>query len=232
MSIQEKRFQDSVSQDLASQDSVAQDRQRSRNPLLLLGGSALIGFAVVVLFFGGRWIGGGDDLEETSSLEQNPESKSAQSGQAVYSLDTLVEVGDAAHDFTLKDLDGNQHRLSELRGHPVVLNFWATWCAPRQVEMPELQAAFTAHQEEGLIMLALDYDEPESVVRRFFYEEFDLTFTPLIDEDGLVAAKYGIFNFPSTLFISPDGVVKAIHRGPVMRSQIELYLSKIIPNQT
>jgi len=217
---------------MSIQETTAQNGRFGRNPLLLLGGSILIGFAAVLLVFGSRWIGRGNDQSETLVLEQNPDRETTPAGRAVYSLDNLVQVGDTAQDFALGDLDGNQYRLSEMRGHPVMLNFWATWCAPCQVEMPELQAAFEKHQEDGLIMLALDYDEPESAVRSFFYEEFNLTFTPLLDEDGVVAANYGIYNFPSTLFVDPDGVIQAIHRGPMVQSQIEVYLSKIIPGQT
>lgn len=220
------------SQESVSQQSTAQNDRLVRHPLMLLVGSLLIGFAFVLLFFGGRWLEGRDDLVQSNSLEQESGLRTAISGQPTFSSDSLVELGDAAPDFTLADLDGDQYRLSDLRGQPVVLNFWATWCAPCRVEMPELQAAYDRHLEDGLVMLALDYDEPEDTVRRFFYEEFDLTFTPLIDEDGLVAANYGVFNFPSTIFISPEGVVKAIHRGPMIQAQVEEHLSKIIPGQT
>jgi peroxiredoxin len=204
---------------------------RVRDPLHLLLGSLLIGFALVLLLFGGRLMGDGDDGVANQAVGQASDLRSLGSGPAFSSEQSLVQVGDRALDFALNDLDGNRYELSEMEGRPVVLNFWATWCAPCRIEMPELQAAFEKHQEDGLIMLALDYDEPESTVRPFFYDEFELTFTPLIDEDGLVAESYGVFNFPSTIFISPEGIVKAIHRGPMIQAQIEEHLAKIIPDQ-
>jgi peroxiredoxin len=207
------------------------ERQQTydRNPLLLLGGSILIGMALALLLFGGGFLNGDEDQPKTLTLPQVPELEDLSPDEHLLSTSQLVEVGDTPHNFTLKDLDGRSHELNALRGQPVVLNFWATWCVPCRVEMPELQAAFERHQDDGLVIMAMDFDEPADKVRRFFYEDMGLSFTPLLDEDGLVAQQYGVFNFPSTFFVSPQGVVMAVHRGPMVREQIEDYLSEIIP---
>jgi peroxiredoxin len=139
--------------------------------------------------------------------------------------DGFLEVGDTAYDFTLNDLDGQPVSLSDFRGRPVIVNFWATWCAPCRIEMPVFQEVFERHQEDGLVILALDQAEPAAVARDFFYDEMGLTFTPLMDESSEVATRYGSYSvLPSTFFIDPAGKVAAIHRGPLTEGQTAEYL--------
>ena len=103
-----------------------------------------------------------------------------------------LAVGDLAYNFTLQDLDGNEVNLEALHGRPVVVNFWASWCAPCRVEMPELEAAFQAYQEDDLVILALDQEESPEVVHEFFIEEMGLTFTPVLDSEGSISELYGV----------------------------------------
>jgi peroxiredoxin len=138
----------------------------------------------------------------------------------------LPQIGDPARDFALQDVDGNLVQLSELNGRPLILNFWATWCPPCLVEMPDLQATYERHQSDGLMILAINREETAVTVREFFYDELDLTFTPLLDETGDVARLYGIVNYPTSIFVDEDGVVTAVHRGLMTEEQIEDYLAK------
>jgi peroxiredoxin len=133
-------------------------------------------------------------------------------------------VGDPAPTIAHNDLDGNSIELGDYSGRPVILNFWATWCAPCRIEMPELQQAFAAHQDDNLAILALNQQEPDFAVRQFFYAEFDLSFTPLLDGEGTVSQLYGAVNLPTTVFINPEGQITAIHRGPVTAEQVDGYL--------
>jgi peroxiredoxin len=139
-----------------------------------------------------------------------------------------LAVGNLAYDFQLQDLNGRSVSLTDFRGQPVIVNFWATWCAPCRIEMPELQATYEKYKDDGLVILALDQDESPEIVRSFFYDEFGLTFTPLLDVEQEVAQQYGVFNFPSSFFINADGVITAIHRGPALQSQLEEYLADMI----
>ena len=139
-------------------------------------------------------------------------------------------VGDKALDFALQDLDGNEVQLSSFAGQPVIVNFWATWCAPCRIEMPELQAAFEENADNDLVILAVDQQEPPDVVREFFYNQMGLTFTPLLDTESAISDLYGTgMVYPTTYFINPAGEVTAVHRGPMTKSQIDGYLAETIP---
>jgi len=206
-----------------------------RRTWLLLGGSVLLGLALILIIFGQNLFGLGEDGSANgdqtttgdSVLEQVPSFEEASSGVASLPQGSgPLEVGAPAYDFSLNDLDGNAVRLSNLAGRPVIINFWATWCAPCLVEMPELQAAYERYQEDDLVILALNQQEPPEIVREFFYGQLGLTFTPLLDAEGDISELYGVANIlPTTFFITPDGKIAAIHRGPMVQPQIDGYLA-------
>ncbi len=196
------------------------DSGNGRSPWLLFGGLMALGIAAVLLLFGSTLFGA--ERESTLPFAQIPAD-----GSGANNANTAVNpptVGDTAVNFTLTDLNNTPISLTQFQGHPIILNFWATWCAPCRVEMPELQAAYEAHQDDGLIILALDQDETPEQVRAFF-DEMDLTFIPVIDENGTVSRQYGVFNFPTSFFINGEGQVTAVHLGPMTQSQINNYLA-------
>ena len=96
------------------------------------------------------------------------------------------QIGKLAPDFQLPDLDGQSVSLSDLRGKPVLLNFWATWCGPCRNEMPYIQAVYDEWSVRGLVVLAVDIDESPSQVQEFM-ESNRLSFPVLLDADGMVA---------------------------------------------
>ena len=204
-----------------------------RNPLLIVGGFIILGLALTLLLFGGNLFGK-EPAEDTavtdpnSAILQQVPALEFTEPDNINQLPTgggLLEVGDLAYDFSLNDVAGNQIQLSQLAGQPVIINFWATWCAPCRVEMPELEAAYQAHRDEGLVILALDQQEPAEDVALFF-EELGLNFTAVLDDEGTVSELFGVTNIlPTTFFINGNGEVTAIHRGPMVQSQIDDYLA-------
>jgi thiol-disulfide isomerase/thioredoxin len=193
-----------------------QTEPNGRNPIILIGGLVVLVAAAALLLFGGLFNGGAADT--VVSDVQLPTS-----GGPVF-------VGDTALDFTLLDLDGTAVTLSDHLGQPIVINFWASWCAPCRIEMPELQALHDKYAADGLVILALNQGEPAHVAANFFISEMGLTFTnPLLDSESEVANKYGLRNLPTTLFIDAEGQVTVIHRGPALFSQFEGYLAETAP---
>lgn len=181
-----------------------------------------------LVLFGLAWlIMRPDQASEVSSYEIETTSIiNAPSNEA----DTWKKVGDVAPAFVLTGLDGQKVDSAEFDGHPRIINFWATWCAPCRVEMPHLQAIYQKYQGKGLIILALDQDESADVVKTFFYDELKLSFTPLLDVNNLVAVQYGAFRInPSSYFLKPDGTISAIHRGTLTPELLEKYLADILP---
>jgi thiol-disulfide isomerase/thioredoxin len=135
-----------------------------------------------------------------------------------------LRKGAVAPDFTLADLDGRPISLSDWQGRPVLINFWATWCGPCEVEMPTIQAAHDAHQEDGLVVLAVAVDDSAKNVRGFF-DDRDLTLQPLMD-DGTVASIYQVFGLPTSYFVAANGKITAVHTGLLTEDKIEEYLAR------
>ncbi len=136
-------------------------------------------------------------------------------------------VGATAPDFTLTNLDGEEVTLSQFRGKPVIVNFWATWCVPCRREMPAFQRAFDAHQTEGLVILALDVKEDARLVEPFV-EELGLTFEILYDSDGAINDLYLVSGLPRTIFIDRQGVIKHIQVGEVQEVVLQGLLDRIL----
>ncbi|HVS65388.1 MAG TPA: TlpA disulfide reductase family protein [Thermoanaerobaculia bacterium] len=114
-------------------------------------------------------------------------------------------IGKPAPDFTLQDLDGNVVRLSELRGTPVVINFWSTWCPPCIQEHPLLESA-AAHYRGRVHFLGVIYQDDPGVIARFI-DELGAWGPALIDPENRVAIAYGVFGPPETFFIDEEGVI-------------------------
>lgn len=141
--------------------------------------------------------------------------------------------GDTAPPITLKTLAGGSDSLSRYRGHPVLVNFWATWCEPCKDEMPVIVAAYQAHQTAGLVVLAINLTDQETSVKdvRKFVVEFQMPFPVLLDDRGKMRRRYALRGLPSSVFIGADGVVRAVNRGPVTAEALQQQLAKILTMQ-
>lgn len=125
-----------------------------------------------------------------------------------------AEVGSLAPDFLLGGMkEGEEVRLSDYRGRPVVLNFWATWCAPCRKEIPNLVAAYDQYADEGLVVIGLNHEEGSSIVKPYV-DKFGMDFPIAIDLDGEMWDRYRLLGLPTTFFIDRDGVIRSIYMGP------------------
>ena len=140
-------------------------------------------------------------------------------------------LGKQAPDFQLPDLEGQPVSLSSFRGQPVLLNFWASWCAPCRYEMPFLQEI---HEEwtgksPSVVVLAVNIGESSSKVNEFI-NMYNLSFPVLLDTKQDIARKYNIRAIPTTFLIDKDGIIQAIKVGAFSnKTEIEKNLSKIVP---
>ena len=126
----------------------------------------------------------------------------------------------SAPDFTLRDLRGNQVRLSDFRGQPIVLNFWATWCSPCRVEIPHLEALYTKYKDQGLVVLGMNTETDYMKVKRF--AEPRISYTVLLD-GGTQAQGYDVSGIPCTYYIDREGIIRhrSIGFGPGDEVMIE-----------
>ena len=117
------------------------------------------------------------------------------------------EVGYLAPGFTLRNLKGNYESLEDYRGQVVILNFWATWCAPCRVEMPSFENLYRRYRSEGVVVLAVTLDKNVGSKIKSFVDEYGLTFPVLLDKKGEVERLYPSMTIPFTYVINPEGRV-------------------------
>lgn len=141
---------------------------------------------------------------------------------------TGVQVGNLAPDFSLGASD-QPGSLSGLRGKPVILNFWATWCNPCRLEMPFLQEVYKANSDKGLVMLAINLQESPNTVSNFMRSN-NLSIPVVFDISGDIARKYKIGPIPVTYFIDKSGIIRAVKIGAFLnKAEIESNVNKILP---
>lgn len=137
-----------------------------------------------------------------------------------------LRPGDSAPDFALQTPQGGMIRLDELRGTPVWLTFWASWCPPCRVEMPDTQALFEASQPGRYHYLAINIEE-DAVTASTFLRGGGYTFPAALDVTGEVSLSYGVMALPTHVFVDKDGTVREVYVGILSRSQMADRLSSL-----
>jgi cytochrome c biogenesis protein CcmG, thiol:disulfide interchange protein DsbE len=131
--------------------------------------------------------------------------------------------------FTFTTFEGETISLEDLRGKGVVLNFWASWCAPCREEAALLEEAWRREQDNGVIFLGLDYLDQEPAAKAYL-AEFDITYPNGPDLQSAAARRYGIKGVPETFFIDAEGKITDMVIGPIVSpGKMEEYLAKIRP---
>jgi cytochrome c biogenesis protein CcmG, thiol:disulfide interchange protein DsbE len=136
-----------------------------------------------------------------------------------------VRIGDAAPDFELATLDGGTVRLSELRGTPVVLNLWASYCNPCREEFPLLREADRA-ADGDYVVLGVDTEDIRGDALAFAKDE-RATWVNAFDPDGVVKETYGARGLPYTYFIDADGTVQGLVISELGADDLDTQLAKI-----
>lgn len=136
--------------------------------------------------------------------------------------------GRAAPDFTLPALRGEgEISLSDYRGSPVVLNFWASWCGPCKDEAPILAATEKAWRDRGVVFLGVDTsDNREDAMA--FEDTYGIEYESVFDVDAELSVSYGVLGYPETFFIDADGAIRAKHVGVLPDAEtLTSYMSQI-----
>jgi cytochrome c biogenesis protein CcmG/thiol:disulfide interchange protein DsbE len=137
-------------------------------------------------------------------------------------------VGRSAPPFSLRSLDGDGSiGLSQFRGEVVVVNFWASWCAPCRQEHPALRDAWRRYRDQGVVVLGIVYQDGESGARAF-RRELGGSWPSVVDPDSKVALAYGVRGVPETFFISRTGRVAAQHSGPADYALLTREISRLL----
>ncbi len=130
-------------------------------------------------------------------------------------------------DFTLETVDGETVTLSDYRGQPVVINFWATWCAPCREEMPLLQETYDAHRDEGLVVIGINVRETPEEVKRFL-DEVRVEFPVLLDSEAAVVNRYLVTSLPLTFFVDREGRLRTVVVGGMTKAVLDERLARIL----
>jgi peroxiredoxin len=147
---------------------------------------------------------------------------------AVAGRDVGLDQGDLAPDFEFSGFDGQRMRLSDFRGRPVFVTFWATWCLPCRQEMPQMDELLRQYQPQGLAVIAVNNGERFNPARAFI-EKLGVNLTAVAYDPGQdVVRKYQVLGMPTSFFIDADGVITQVVRGELSRSNMEFAINQAI----
>jgi cytochrome c biogenesis protein CcmG/thiol:disulfide interchange protein DsbE len=143
------------------------------------------------------------------------------------------EAGAAAPDFTVEFFDGYEWQgmssaeLADMRGNPVVLNFWASWCVECRYESDALEAAWQKYRDQGVVFLGVAYAdvEPNSLA---YMREFNLTFPHAPDLGTDISQTYEITGVPETFFIDRNGIITQVVIGPLTEATLDGYIQQML----
>lgn len=165
----------------------------------------------VIAVIGSVWIG----MTVVKASALNTEGKPAR-----------AELGYIAPDFTLNSPDGKPVALSDYKGKPIVLNFWATWCPPCRAETP---AFVSAHRQWGdeIAIIGVDVMETPDLAPPFM-NEFGIKYPIAVDPIGEVTVAYRVVSYPTTFFIDSSGTIVQIDTGPLNEALLQTRLADLV----
>ncbi|MGB8772332.1 MAG: TlpA disulfide reductase family protein [Candidatus Korobacteraceae bacterium] len=132
-----------------------------------------------------------------------------------------------APDFSLQDLDGQPLKLANYRGKVVLLDFWATWCAPCRDEIPHFVEIQDKYREQGLQVIGISMDDGPKPVREF-YQQFKMNYPVALGNEKLAQAYGGVLGLPVTFLIGRDGRVVSKYIGEVQVPTLEQAIQSLL----
>lgn len=154
-------------------------------------------------------------LVQTPSLASDPNAKVG------------LRTGDLAPNFEASDLSGKRFMLSQLRGHPLVVNFWASWCTSCAAEMPAIQSTLGQYRARGLRVLAVNMGDDADTARRFLQAR-GVDLPVALDTKLTVARAYRVTGLPVTYFLDADGIIRHVRFGEMSGAMVDGYASDLV----
>ncbi len=166
--------------------------------------------------------------EETDPTVQSPVLVDTPSSTAASEVG--LEVGQLAPDFEISTTDGRRVRLSDFRGRPVVINFFALWCTSCLTEMPEIKAAQEERGIDSFAVLAVNAGETRERAMEFV-DFLEAPFTYGLDTNLVVSDAYRVFGLPATVFVDAEGVIQTVYAGYTGQERLSIFLDAAISAQ-
>ena len=173
-----------------------------------------IAFTIIILLAGAIWIWS----SRVPTYAQQTDKISA------------PQQGFSAPEFTLRSLSGAEVSLSDFKGKPVILNFWASWCPPCRAEMPAFNQVYSEYQNQELIILGINSTNQDKLqAASDFVESNKLAFLILLDRSGEVGNLYNLYSLPTTFFIDNDGIIQnVLIGGPLPTALLRVEVEKLL----
>ena len=183
---------------------IRNNRRRNSPLALILAGAGLILIAVAIFIF-------------------VPKEKEIPSNTTDRGL-TPANVNYPAPELSLVDVSGENVSLLDYRGQVVLVNNWATWCPPCKAEMPDLEAFYTAHKNDGFTLIGISAGDTKKQVQDFI-KEYELTFPMWLDPDETALAAFRTMNLPSSFVIDATGTVRLTWSGAISFEELERFVT-------
>jgi len=135
--------------------------------------------------------------------------------------------GQPAADFSIERFDGGSFRLSDHKGKPILINFFASWCVPCGTEIPVLAKVSSEYREKGVIFVGVAINDTESKAREFI-GKYNLSFATGLDKNGEIRRDYQLYGMPTTLFVDKNGIIRNLHLGGVTEDLLRDELDKLL----
>ena len=170
--------------------------------------------------------------ENTSNSTADESTPNTESTESTNQPETSSsENKNLAPNFTVYDLEGNEVNLTDFFGKPIILNFWASWCGPCKMEMPDFNEAYSTYKDEIEFLMVNMTDGSRETVEKAssFIAESGYTFPVYYDTQYSAAITYSVSSLPTTYFINKEGELVTYARGAINASTLEKGISMIFP---
>ncbi|MBC7236555.1 MAG: redoxin domain-containing protein [Chloroflexi bacterium] len=137
------------------------------------------------------------------------------------------DPGQTAYEFALQTVTGETIALSDLRGKVVMLNFWASWCGPCQIEIPHMIKLYDEFHAQGFEILAVNLREDPARVSSFV-QRLGMDFPVVLDTDGRVGAAFFVRAIPTSFFLDKEGTIQFVHQGTLSEQMLRSYIERLL----